>query len=290
MKLKDIVVIKASGEKEPFSEQKVRRSMRRAGISCELENQVLGDIKTNLYQNIPTAEIYQQINQILKTSSEPHVFSRYQLKQAIMQLGPSGYPFEKFVAALLKELGYSVETGVIVSGKCVSHEVDVVALKDNQHFMVECKFHNRPGTRSDVKVALYVKARFDDVKASWMQKPGHQTMFHQAWLVTNTKLTSDAIQYGECAGMNLIAWSYPKTGSLQDLIAKTGLHPITCLNALSPVEKRELLNQEVVLCKDLNQKNSDFFRSLNIPENKEREIRQEIYYITGQRPNRLTRK
>jgi len=240
----------------------------------------MNEIKNHLYQDIPSAEIYQQINQILKTSSEPHVFSRYQLKQAIMQLGPSGYPFEKFIAALLQGLGYSVETGVIVSGKCINHEIDVVALKDNQHFMVECKFHNRSGTRSDVKVALYVKARFDDVAS----------VFRQAWLITNTKLTSDAIQYGECAGMKMIGWSYPNKGSLQDLITDTHLHPITYLSSLSQSQKQQFLDNGIVLCKFLHQKNSEFFRSLNISADKEKEIRQEIYCIARQTTNRLTRK
>jgi len=124
MTSKDIIVVKASGEKEPFSAKKVLKSIRRAGISSSLEKQVLDDVKSSLYQNIPTLKIYQQINQTLKTSSEPHVFSRYQLKQAIMQLGPSGYPFEKFVAAILAELGYSVKVGVIVPGICVNHEVE----------------------------------------------------------------------------------------------------------------------------------------------------------------------
>jgi len=279
MTSKDIIVIKASGEKEPFSAKKVLKSIRRAGISSSLEKQVLDDVKSSLYQNIPTLKIYQQINQTLKTSSEPHVFSRYQLKQAIMQLGPSGYPFEKFVAAILAELGYSVKVGVIVPGICVNHEVDIVAIKNNQNFMVECKFHNRPGTRSDVKVALYVKARFDDVKLAWVKKPGHQNMFHQAWLVTNTKLTTDAIKFGECAAMNLVAWSYPKTNSLQDLITRTKLHPVTCLNSISQDQKKQLLDQGIVLCQSLQQQNSDFFRSLNISEDKEKILKQEINFV-----------
>ncbi|MCG2691748.1 restriction endonuclease, partial [Microgenomates group bacterium] len=252
-------------------------------ISSQLEKQVLDDIESKLYQNIPTFKIYQQINQTLKTSSEPHVFARYQLKQAIMQFGPTGFPFENFVAAILAELGYSVKVGVIVPGICVNHEVDVVAVKDNQHFMVECKFHNRPGTRSDVKVALYVKARFDDVKSAWVKKPGHQNMFHQAWLVTNTKLTSDAIKFGECTGMNLIAWSYPKTNCLQDLITRTKLHPVTCLNSISQYQKKQLLDQGIVLCRSLHQQNSDFFRSLNISEDKAKAVKQEVEFVCNLR-------
>jgi hypothetical protein len=279
MKMKDIIVIKASGEKEPFSEKKVRRSIRRAGVPLSLQNQVVDQIKAILYDQIPTSEIYHQINKTLKNSSQPHLLSRYQLKQAIMRLGPTGFPFEKYIAALLEKLGYSVTTNITVSGKCVNHEVDVVALKDNQHFMVECKFHQQPGVKSDVKVALYVKARFDDVEASWKQRPGHQTMFHQAWLVTNTKLTTDAISFGECAGMKMIAWSYPQDNSLQDLITKTGLHPITCLASLSQNQQQQLMEKGIVLCQQLRQADSSLYQSIGISKDKEKQIKQEITLV-----------
>lgn len=281
MKTKTITVIKASGEREPFSEKKVYRSMRRAGVPFKAQKQVMKRIKAKLYDRIPTSIIYKQVVEFLDKSAYPVGSNRYRLRRAVMELGPTGYPFERFVGAILKEYGYKVEIGVIVAGKCVNHEVDVVAQKDKQHFMVECKFHNRPGTRSDVKVALYVKARFEDVSAAWKQKPGHKTMFHQAWLVTNTKLTSDAITYGECVGMKLIAWNYPQKGSLQNLIEETGLHPLTCLTSLSKQQKRKLLEQDIVLCRDLLQTESSTFNSVGISQEQEQRIREEASLTCG---------
>lgn len=245
-----IQVRKASENLEPFSEEKVVRSLQKAGVDQALISKVLADVKKELYDGITTQKIYSHIFEFLKREKSPFL-GRYNLKRAIMELGPTGYPFEKFVGALLKHNGYQVETGVNVFGRCVIHEIDVIAQKDHQHFMVECKFHNQPGTRSDVKVALYVKARFDDIEAAWKEKAGHQNKFHQAWLVTNTKLTSDAIQYGECVGMRLIGWSYPSSGSLQDLIEDSGLHPLTCLNSLSRGQKETLLSSDIVLCRDV---------------------------------------
>ena len=164
MDSENIQVLKASGEKEPFSEDKVRRSIRRTRIPKKLEDEVVRHVRDSLYSGIPTAEIYRHISEFLGNSSYPYTRTVYGLKQAIMQLGPSGYPFEKFVAAILSHHGYTVQTDVIVSGRCVDHEIDVVAQKENRRYMVECKFHNLPGVRSDVKVALYIQARFEDLQ------------------------------------------------------------------------------------------------------------------------------
>lgn len=275
MKSELIIVIKASGAEEPFSEKKVYRSMEKAGIPFGARKQAMERIKAKLYDRIPTSIIYKQIVDFLNNSKYLTGSNHYCLKLAIMDLGPTGYPFEKFIALILKEHGYKTDVGMIVAGKCVDHEVDVVAQKDNEHFMVECKFHNKPGTRSDVKVALYIKARFEDVAVTWKQKPGHKTMFHQAWLVTNTKLTSDAITFGECVGMKMVAWNYPQKGSLQNLIEKTGLYPLTCLTSLTKQQKRKLLAQDIVLCRDLLQAESSTLNFAGISQEEEQHMREE---------------
>lgn len=260
-----IQVKKASGDLEPFSEKKVTSSLLRAGADTALVRAIVTHIKKELYDGIPTQRIYSHIFELLKREQSPSL-GRYNLKQAIMELGPTGYPFEKFVGALLQHSGYKVETGVEVRGHCVTHEIDVIARKDDQYVMVECKFHNQPGTRSDVKVALYVKARFDDLTAT----------FNQAWLVTNTKLTGDAIQYGECVRMRLIGWSYPSSGSLQDLIEGSGLHPVTCLTSLSKNQKQTLLSSNIVLCRDIATANKDILSSLALSDEQKTRLFAEI--------------
>ncbi|MDO8573485.1 MAG: restriction endonuclease [Candidatus Daviesbacteria bacterium] len=270
-----IQVKKASGQLEPFSEEKVILSLKRASVDQNLTKTILTQLKNELYDGIPTNKIYSSIFESLKKEN-PLLLGKFNLKRAIMELGPTGYPFEKFIGALLKHNGYTVGVGANVFGKCVNHEVDVVAEKDNQHFMVECKFHNQPGGCSDVKVALYVKARFDDITAVWREKAGHQTKFHQAWLVTNTKLTSDAIQYGECAGMKLVGWNYPNKGSLRDLIEDTGLYPITCLSSLSNTQKQILLAHDIVLCRDLLDIRSNILTYLNLSVDQMERLKDEV--------------
>jgi hypothetical protein len=279
MKKAKILVIKASGQREPFSEKKVRRSIRRARIPKNLENQVVRHIYGILYDNIPTYEIYKHISEFLGKSSTPYTRGIYGLKQAIMKLGPSGFPFEKFVAKVLEHHGYKTEVDVIVPGKCVVHEVDVVARKDNRRYMIECKFHNAPGARSDVKVALYVQARFEDILDNPEVKTGKSKNFHQPWLITNTKFTTEAIDYGNCVGMKVIGWSHPESEDLQHLIESSGLQPVTCLSFLNQDEIKLLLDSGLVLCQQLISDEVSL-KNLGFSKEKEDQVRKEASLIS----------
>lgn len=261
-----ILIKKASGEMEPFSQTKLRRSLERVHTSTESIEKVIALVEGELKNGDKTRDIYQKAFSLLKKYECP-VASRYSLKQAIMQLGPSGHPFEKLVGEILASKGYLIEVGKIVSGFCVTHEIDVIALKDERHLMVECKFHNQPGTKTDVKVALYVEARFKDVEKAWQKNLGHTNKFHEVWLVTNTKLTSDAIKYAACSGMKTVGWNHPPKEGLEVLIDQTGLHPITCLTQLSNSQKQQLLESGIVLCKELLD-NKSSLRTLGLSESK----------------------
>ena len=245
-----LTITKASGERASFNPEKLRHSLHRSGVAENIVTEVVNEVETRLFEGISTKKIYQLAFGLLKKYAHPSA-AKYKLKRAIMELGPSGFPFENYVAEILKHQGYDVKVGEIVKGHCVNHEIDVIAEKDNQHFMIECKFHNSGGFMCDVKIPLYIQARFKDVELQWKNIPGHGTKFHQGWVVTNTKFSSDAIQYGACAGLHLLSWDYPNKESLRDQIDKSGLYPLTCLTTLSHQEKLLLLDQRIVLCKEL---------------------------------------
>jgi len=266
-----INVIKASGEKVPFDEEKVITSIKRAGIPEDIKNKVLSHIKDKLYDNIPTSEIYRHITEFLSIA-HPFSNSRYSLKQSIMDLGPTGFPFEDYISELLKSQGFTTEVRQILSGRCVSHEIDIVAIKDSIKTMVECKFHNRPGTVSNIHVSLYTKARFDDIK--------EKHNFSNAWLVTNTKISSDAISYAQCNSMKVLSWSYPEGESLRELIEKSNLHPITSLQSLSFKQKQKLLEQGIVLCKTLCQ-NQSLIDQIEISIEQKNNLKNELNFICG---------
>lgn len=243
-------VTKMSGEKAEFDQSKLRNSLERSGANEAVIQQVIDKIGAFLYDGISTKEIYKKAFRLLRKTSRPTA-ARYKLKKAIMELGPTGFPFEKFVGAILDHQGYRTQVGVIVKGHCVNHEVDVVAQKEDQHFMVECKFHSDEGRHCDVKIPLYIQSRFIDVEKQWRKSPGHDTKFHQGLIYTNTRFTTDAIQFGACAGLKLVGWNYPKKDSLKEQIDRSGLHPITCLTTLTKAEKQKLLSMDKVLCMDL---------------------------------------
>ncbi|MBI4136883.1 restriction endonuclease [Candidatus Roizmanbacteria bacterium] len=237
-----VKVQKADGSFEEYSEDKVRTSLARAGADAKTITRITEHINTKLFEGISSQDIYALIYNELKRQNHMLV-SRYNLKRAIMQLGPSGYPFERFVAGVLASQGYTTEVSQLVPGECVYHEVDVVAQKDGKRAMIECKFHNHPGTKSKIQTILYTYARFMDVSM--------HNEFHDAWLVTNTKVTKEVIEYAKCKGLTVIAWDYPNHMSLRKMIEDSNLHPITALDHLSHERKRKLLDEGVVFVKDL---------------------------------------
>jgi hypothetical protein len=262
-----IWVLKYAGERELFSIAKLEQSLVRSGADASTVTRVVEHIIPELKDGTKTSAIYRHAFAILK-KNEYTAALRYSLRRAVAQLGPSGFPFEKFIAEILRRKGYRARTGVVLPGLCVSHEVDVLAEKDNRHIFVECKFHNQEGIKSDVKVALYVHARFLDLQKRHEQVGEPALNIHEGWLVTNTKLTRDAIQYAKCAGLNLIGWDYPHEGNLQDLIVETGVHPLTCLTNLSIAHKNELLRQGIVMCVDLKKDNVVLLKNLGLSANK----------------------
>ncbi|MGB5821964.1 MAG: ATP cone domain-containing protein [Saonia sp.] len=265
-----INIIKASGEKAPFEIDKVRHSLERAGADKLLVEEIVQDIEKAVYDGMTTKKIYQMAFKILKKKSRVSA-SRYKLKKALMEMGPSGFPFEKLVGKLLAHEGFSTQVGVIVQGNCVQHEVDVIAQKENKHYMIECKYHSDQGRFCNVKIPLYIQSRFLDVEKQWERQQGHKTKFHQGGVYTNTRFTSDAIQFGTCVGLMLTSWDYPKGNGLKERIDKSGLHPLTSLTTLTKAEKSKLLDKGIVLCKDINE-NPSLLEQIGIAKQRQKKI------------------
>ena len=256
-------VLKEDGKLEDFNEQKLIDSIKRAEIPASMQNLVIDHVKSKLYDNIPTSEIYKHIEEFFTEKNDTSSKSKYSLKRSIMDLGPTGFPFEVYVSEILKAKGYSVEVDQSLMGNCVNHEVDIVAKKENEKIMVECKFHNKPGIRTDLHVSLYTKARFDDLR----ERHG----FTKAMLVTNTKVTTDGLSYAECVGLEILSWSYPENDSLRSLIEKYKLFPITQLSSLTFAQKQDLLEKDVVLINQIC-KNNEAINQVSIPIDKRGDI------------------
>lgn len=245
-------IIKADGTREEFNPSKLRSSLRRAGAGkTEIEN-IVQDIERTLTPGAKTQTIYRKAFELLQASAEP-VAAKYSLRRAIFGLGPTGFPFEDLLARLFEAEGYRTKKRLLIRGKCATHEIDVAAYKPEHSFVVEAKFHMRPGIKSDLQVALYSYARYLDLKSHPSCK-GDNCGINELILVTNTKFTHAAIKYAECAGLALLSWDYPRNNSLQKRIERAGLYPITVLTALSTRQKILLLESGAILCTDIIQK------------------------------------
>lgn len=259
-------IVKADGTIEPFNGSKLEESLIRSGASEPVAERIRHTIEVSISPMAESTEIYKRAFQMLRQDSRPSA-ARYSLRRALFEFGPSGHPFEDFVAELFRAEGWEVADRQIIQGKCVSHEVDIYATRNGECLAGELKYHNNPGYKTDVKVALYVKARLDDI---WAAEPMVTTSGPQVnhvdrgFLITNTKFTRDAIQFATCSGINLLGWSYPHQGNLYDRIVAAGLYPVTALTLIKKAEKRLLIEQGIVTCANIRE-NRDSLRELGIP-------------------------
>jgi hypothetical protein len=244
-----IMVTKASGELQKFSQKKLRKSLEQSGAGAILTDEIVEHISNQVQEGMSTNVIHDRAFAMLKIHQKSFA-ARYNLKQAIFALEPNGFPFKRYIARLFDTMGYTTQIGIIVPGKCISHEIDVVLTKGVLRGFVECKFHNMPGMKCSVQTPLYVFARFEDI-CEREGKPFRGDENREGWLVTNTRFTDDALAYGSCVGLKLLGWNTGPLGeSLERMIDVRGLHPITCLTSLNTEQKRMLLAEDIVLCQD----------------------------------------
>jgi len=240
-----VLITKADGEQELFDPSKLSQSLTAAGATPEVRDRVIKHVVRELKHGMTTEEIYKHAFEILRREDRAPVAARYSIKRAVFELGPSGFPFEQFLAEVLRAHGWSARTGAILTGRCAPHEVDVLAEKDGRRVGIEAKFHNDPAGKTDIKDALYVHARYQDLTNS----PDGASRTDEGWLVTNTRFTQNAIRYAQCSNLTLIGWDYPRDKGLLAMIEEARVHPLTCLTSLSGSEKRRLLDNKIVLCK-----------------------------------------
>ncbi len=239
------VIIKADGTQEAFDSARLAASLRRAGAGAHAAERIAQTIADTIVPGTASHEVYARAFALMRKESRP-VAARYALRRALLDLGPTGHPFEDFLSHLFRMLGWEVETRKMIKGKCVTHEVDFYAShpKQNTYLAAELKYHNDPNYKTDLKVALYVKSRFDDIfNCDPMVRA---CPIDRGLLVTNTKFTSEAIAYAECAGVELLGWGYPADNSLFNMMAAAKVYPITSLTQLSRTEKRLLIDSGTI--------------------------------------------
>lgn len=269
-----ILIKKASGEEEIFQLSKLKQSLINSGASHHIINRILDHIDEWVYHGATTKNIYYQAFRLLQKERTMAAL-RYKLKQAIMELGPTGYPFEQFIGKLFEKKGYKTEVGVVVEGNCVTHEMDVIATNETAQYLVECKYHKDQGKTVGVQVPLYVRSRVNDIIEKRKQMAAYQGLVFEAWVVTNSRFSSDSIDYGNCSGIHLLAWNYPKGHGLKETIEGLNMFPITILSKLNKKEKQQLLDKGITSCLELFQ-NPELINDLGLPSKKRHALKKEL--------------
>ncbi len=224
-----------------FEPEKIAGSLRRCGANEQVVTEILGLVSKSVYEGMYTKEIYKLAMRFLR-KRDKITATKYTLKESLMHLGDSGYPFEVFVEKLLQKEGYETKRNQIVEGDCVSHEVDVSAYKNKDQVLVECKHHRREDAMCHIQTALYVYARFLDLK----------NKFTEVMLVTNTLFSKQSIQYANCRGIRLLGWNYPMNNGLERRIDKYRLYPITMLS-IKQSSLQKCLEKDILLLEQVAQ-------------------------------------
>jgi hypothetical protein len=241
-----IKIKKASGDFEPFSPSKFYYSLKKVGLHKKEAQDLLFQLKPHIKRGISTKKLYQMTKRQLSRSSH-RLAAHYGLHRALLELGPEGFVFEQFIAKVLSYKGFKTKTNNYIKGKCVNHEIDIIARNENDNIFIECKFHNRAGLKNELKTSLYVHARSVDVKNNIKNQ---MTDF---WLVSNTKCTSEALQYAQCAGLIIISPNSPAPHNFFDWLIELNLQPLSILTRLKKRDCHVLYKNNIFFIHELQE-------------------------------------
>ncbi len=252
------MVRKASGDLEAFNPDKLEQSLLAAGADRQMCDEILADIQAWLIDGrhsvdyVSTREIYARALSTLGHRMKAAA-GRYRMKDALMQLGNSGRPFEVFTGEIFKLRGYKIEVGIVVQGRSITHEMDVIATGNGRQHLVECKFSQMRGSHVSIQVPLYVHSRVNDIVALRRGLPEFRGLVFTGWVVTNTRFSTDSVAYARTYGLELLSWDYPYGDGIKDIIERERLYPITILSGLTLRDKETLIARDIVTCSQLAQ-------------------------------------
>ncbi|MBP6884361.1 MAG: restriction endonuclease [Candidatus Pacebacteria bacterium] len=273
-------ILKTDGTKEPFSPAKFCLSLRKSGAPRDVADSVCRSVQNKITPNDSTNTIFRKaLKYLVKENME--VAARYSLSRGLAALGPAGFIFEQYFETVLQSYGFKTKRDVILAGKCVPHEIDVIASVGTKRFLVEAKYHNDMGIKTHVDVIMYADARLLDVVRN--ESENNQKKYEYAmWVVTNTKFTDAAIRYAKCRGIRLTGWNYPRGASLEDIIADKKLYPVTVLPSIPKSLLPTLASRNIILAQDLlTYEANDLVRNFGISKVLAEQIAKEVSGLLG---------
>ena len=247
-----IHVTKADGSRQPFDKQKVFRTCIRMRATPEAATAVADRVESKIYEGITTKLILQMIFRYMK-EYRPAVRYQTDLRQAIALMRPQP-DFEKYVALLLTEQGYHVDSNKIVRGKCVEHEVDAIARKGSEIIYVEVKHHFQHHTFTGIGVFLEAWASYVDLLEGY-EEAKNPYRFNKVMVICNTKISEHAQQYAACKGILYTGWNYPSGSSMEEMVRSKSLYPTTMMKDLDRTAVARLGDAGIITLKQLADSN-----------------------------------
>lgn len=240
-------VQKADGSLQQFDAAKVMKTCLRLGASRRSAEKITLEIEEQIQDGTRTQDILQMIYSKLQLH-KPAIPHLTDLRKALSLISPRA--FEVYIQQLLREHGYRVTPNQIVQGKCITHEVDAIASKEDQVYLVEIKHHVNYHSPTGLDESRIARAVFEDITEGY-QEGVNSLQINRAMIVTNTKFSDHSLQYSQCRGIDQIGWSFPIKKGLQDLIEEKHFHPLTCLKGLDEGLYSALTSNDIIALKHI---------------------------------------
>jgi len=269
-----VTVKKADGYLQQFDREKVVRTCLRMGASKKLAYDIAARIERRLYNGIPTARILQMIFQQMR-EHKPGIGNLFDLRKGL-SLMSSKPEFEVYIQAILGHNGFEVSPNQILKGRCVEHEVDALAKKNGFTYFVEAKHHSNYHTPTGLDESRIARAVLEDVNESYALGKS-DLKIDQAMIVTNTRYSDQAIQYGRCRNILQIGWSSPIDHGLQNMIEGKRLFPLSCLRDLEVDARIRLAESGIILFEQMSREDeAELSRKTGLPKEFLKTIKEKI--------------
>lgn len=238
-------VIKSDGTKVPFDSGKIVETCIRTGLDTRTAKEIAEYAERTLPDGSTTHQIYDLVMEEMEKRN-PRSAALFGLRDAIADLDSES--FERYTKAVLEAHGWKCMWNQVTPGRSVSHQVDVVAQRDEETWLVECKRHFNPHRWCGLDVMLQVQARLEDLRDGAFDGK-NKFKWTGAWIWTNTKFSEHAKTYATAKAERMTGWRSGEFG-LERLVESKKAWPVTMLK-LDLMTKAKLLSSHVITVQDV---------------------------------------
>jgi len=140
------------------------------------------------------------------------------------------------------------------------------ATKDGLTYIVEAKHHINYHSLTGLDESRIARAIIEDVTDAYTRGVT-KTKIDRAMIVTNTKYSEHAINYGICRDILQVGWASPDGFGIRDTVEKYHLYPLSCLRGLSAETRLRFVEVGIVLIKQLLEQDSRYLeRKIGLPQ------------------------